>query len=507
MLIKRDRNEELEKILEQKNVDEQAKNLLQGILYKVEVSYKDYQKVKSKKQTEEKYVEEILENIQKRCDKISVAKLRQKLADEEIQKELEKNKYYVGDEIVSYPIEEKILYAIEKKSRYPKILNNKYVEATIAISNLINTGKCMDRVEVLRDFNGWSWTTIKKELENIEANLIYQTLQIVLGEEFLDNWTKDKDGIIDYLELITEKITDQYTHEMSETAEQMKDLLTKISMSNTAKNNEQFAQSISQKIQNINQEIENYEDTQQKIVQMTNYKKNLLKELNKIEQILGQSSKLKNEYEKRNEEASIDQKIFNIRVFKKQLEKQKQQLIEEIEKQNYLLNPSNYLEEKNKLIEQKKHLQLAQLNEKEVENLLIEFLEKVLKCFKTLIKQTKEDEEIVKLIYQFRYFMLLPFNLEKSVKDIDSLQKSIIDTEKKLTQKAIKQKVMVDVPFEIMRHVFETRIIILEELYYKITAKSEKHYVQIFDENVSEEKFEITPIEKTKINKKIKIFI
>ena len=46
MLIKKDKNAELEKILEQKKINEQAKNLLQGILYKVEVSYKDYQKVK-----------------------------------------------------------------------------------------------------------------------------------------------------------------------------------------------------------------------------------------------------------------------------------------------------------------------------------------------------------------------------------------------------------------------------------------------------------------------------
>ncbi len=503
MLIKRDRNKELEKILEQKNVDEQAKNLLQGILYKVEASYKDYQKVKSKKQTEEKYVEEILENIQKRCDKISVVKLRQKLADEEIQKELEKNKYYVGEEIVSYPIEEKILYAIEKKSRYPKILNNKYEEATIAISNLINTGKNMDRIEVLRDFNGWSWTTIKKEIENIEANLIYQTLQIILGEEFLDNWSKDKDGIIDYLELLTEEISQKYSEEE---AKKIKELVTKISIVNTAKNNEQFAQNITHKIENINREIEKYEDTQERIVQITNHKKELLKELNKIEQILGQNTKLKNEYEKRNEEAPIDQKIFNIKVFKKQLENKKLQLLEDIERQNYLLNPSNYLDEKNKLIEKKQYLQQIQLEQEQSEQLLIEFIECFLKCFKTLIKQTKE-EEIVNLIYQFRYFMLLPFNLEKSVKDIESLQKSILDTQKKLVQKAIKQKVIADVPFEIMRHVFETRIIILEELYYKITVKAEKHYVQIFDENVSEEKFEITPIEKTKINKKIKIFI
>ena len=256
----------------------------------------------------------------------------------------------------------------------------------------------------------------------------------------------------------------------------------------------------------INKKIEKYGDTEELIVQTTEQKKQLLKELNKVEQILGQSTKLKAEYERRNEEAPIDQKIFNIKVFKKQLESQKQQVIKEIEKCNFLLNPSNYLEEKNKLIEKKQQLELANLTEQQIEKILIEFITEILKCFKIIIKNAK-DEEITKLIYQFRYFMLLPFNLEKSVKDIKSLQKLILDIEKKLVQKAIKQKVIADVPLEIMRHIFETRIIILEELYYKITAKDEKYYVQIFDENISEEKFEITPIEKTRINKKIKIFI
>ena len=47
-IIKKDKNEELEKVLEEKMIDEQAKNLLQGILYKIEVSYKDYKKVLQK---------------------------------------------------------------------------------------------------------------------------------------------------------------------------------------------------------------------------------------------------------------------------------------------------------------------------------------------------------------------------------------------------------------------------------------------------------------------------
>jgi len=45
-IVKKDYNNELEKILEQKDFDENVKNLLLGILYKLDISYKDYQKVK-----------------------------------------------------------------------------------------------------------------------------------------------------------------------------------------------------------------------------------------------------------------------------------------------------------------------------------------------------------------------------------------------------------------------------------------------------------------------------
>jgi len=504
MLIKKDKNAELEKILARKKIDEQAKNLLQGILYKIEASYKDYQIVKSKKQTEEKYLIEMLTNIDKRCNTIKVVKPSQNLADEEIQKELEKSKFYVGDEIVSYPIEEKILYAIEKKSRYPKILNNKYEEATIAVSEVINIGKNMDRVEVLRDFNGWSWTTINKEIENIQANLIYQTLQIILGEEFLDNWCQDKDGIIDYLEKFVEEMTLQYGEKI---AKSQKELLLQIAIANTVRVNDKYAKNIEEKIKNIDEEVNKYEDTDKKIAEMTNRKKQLLQELNEIEKIISQNTRLKIEYEKRNQEESKDKKIFNIRILKKQLENKKYDILEQIEQNNYLLKPLNYLEEKYKLLEKKSMLQQTQKTQEQMEKMLIQYIENFLKCFKIIINKTKQEEEIYQLFYKFRYFMLLPFDSEKSIKDIQQLEKSILETENKLVQKAIEKKVIAKVPFEIIKHIFKTRIIILEDLNYKITKKEEKYYVQIFDENISEEKFEITPVEKMKINRKIQIFI
>ena len=64
-----------------------------------------------------------------------------------------------------------------------------------------------------------------------------------------------------------------------------------------------------------------------------------------------------------------------------------------------------------------------------------------------------------------------------------------------------------NVPFEVWTHIFETRIIELDQLYYKIFLEYDKKYVQIFDEKISEEKYLINNIEKNKVNKKVKIFI
>ena len=136
--------------------------------------------------------------------------------------QLEKNKFYVDEkQIITYPIEEKLLYAIEKSINKKKIVSGKYGIFANTISNFIITGKNIDRVEVLRDFNGWSWTTIKQEIENIKANLVYQTLQILFGEEFMQNWTLDTDGIIGYFEILKTKISEKYGEDISEKFEKI----------------------------------------------------------------------------------------------------------------------------------------------------------------------------------------------------------------------------------------------------------------------------------------------
>ena len=496
-ILKKDKNEELERILEEKKIEEQAKNLLQGILYKIEVSYKDYQKSKGIEQTEEQYIEQLLVNIKQKCNKIKVVKISKKIDNEEIENELKTKKFYIGEkEIISYPIERKILYAIEQKSNNKKILNDKYGDAAIAVSDFINTGKNIDRVEVLRDFNGWSWTTVKEEIENIDANLIYQMLQIVFGRDFLDGWSKDKDGKIDYFKLITND-GKKYG---KVTTEKLKELLIKIAMINDIKENQEFADYISKKLRAVKKELKMYEDTQANIERLSEHKVQAMKQLKDIEKILRQESMLLAEYEKR--KGKID-----IKDLKKELSDQRRKLLSEISEDNYLLNPMKYIKEKKKLEEEKTKLDVKRTTKKQKENLKIEFIKLFLQCFNIKIKVSIEEEEVRKLIYQFRYFMCLPFDETNSVKSLGQIEEDVNKTEQLLIKKAIEFKVINKVPFEVMKHVFETRIITLEELYYKITKESEKYYVQIFDENITEEKFEIEPIEKIKLNKKIKIFI
>ena len=504
-LIKNDRNEKLETVLEQKHIEEQVKNLLQGILYKIEVSYKDYQKAKVTSRTEKQYVNEIISDIQRKCQEIKTVKFQNDIVDPEIKHKLEKNKYYIDDKLVlAYPIEEKLLYAVEKKSNSDKIVNDKYEMLTIPLSNIINTGKSLDRVEVLRDFNGWSWTTIKKEIENINANLVYQTLRILEGEDFVESWTKDKDGIIDYVQMLKENIKNEYGEEISNSIEEC---LTKISIMNGIEISAEYRKDIENKLKESEEKLQKFKDTNKFINEITQNKKVATDEIAKIEKILSQEKRIKEEYEKRNSTAPLDKKIFSIRVLKQQLKEQKMQYLNEIEESNYLLIPENFLKEKNKAQKQKELFEILNYTEEEKEKVLIEFEKIFLECFKKKIAKTK-PEELDKIIYIFRYYLLLPFNLQENIKDVKELQDNIIEVEKKIVKLAKEKKVISnEVPFEVMTHVFQTRIIKLEELYYKIITENDKNYVQIFDENITEDKFEISNIEKKKINKKIRIFI
>lgn len=157
-------NNRLEKILEEKKFDSETKSLLLSMLYKIETSYEDYNKVKVDSDSKEEFIEKLLYIIQEECEEIKAVTPKTEQSEE-----LEKSKKTcIVDElkgkILVYANEKDLLYSIflldTKINHY--INNQKYNFENIkeenmimfkAIQEFIQKGEAMESSEIIRDFN------------------------------------------------------------------------------------------------------------------------------------------------------------------------------------------------------------------------------------------------------------------------------------------------------------------------------------------------------------------
>ena len=114
-------------------------------------AYKDYETVKRDVETKEEYIEQLIKIIEEKCKKIKL--IRMESEESKIHKN---NTFYVDKtkgEIECYPIERKLLYAIWKISKKDTIIEDKYYLENIVLSDLLNAGNNIQKVEPIRDFN------------------------------------------------------------------------------------------------------------------------------------------------------------------------------------------------------------------------------------------------------------------------------------------------------------------------------------------------------------------
>ena len=117
---------------------------------------------------------------------------------------------------------------------------------------------------------------------------------------------------------------------------------------------------------------------------------------------------------------------------------------------------------------------------------------------------------------------MIPFNSEKHIYEVKQLQKRIERIERVLIQRAGELKAVnvfskdEEINYKMVKNIFNSRIINLEELCIKLTKEKEKEklYIQLFDDNVFEEKTVLGISERIKnkdleirFNKKVKIFL
>ena len=510
-IVKKDYNNQLEKILEEKQFDENAKSTLLSILYKIEASYKDLETVKKDVQTKEEYISNIQDIIKNDCDSIKIIKM----SDQE--NKIPDNKTYIINkekkEITAYPIERKLLYAIAKIGKKEKIIKDDYFIIDKTISDLINVGNNIDMVESLRDFNGYSWTSIPKEIESIEHNLIYQNLRIIVGHKFLEKWVKNNQFIIDYFDLFKEKLENKYG---KENKNKFIDILAKISILLSMKFSSIEKESLITTKEEIKEKIEETEDKESFIKNITSKKTKITKKIKQIDTIISNKELLQQEYISRNEKLPLKKKIFSMRILSQMMEKERDEYLKELEKLNKLMNPQNFVKYKKEIEEKYKYLKILETEniEKELDKLKIQFQKIFLKFIKININKAETRQEIENIIYSLRYYLLLPYDNQKNIQNVNKLQEEIKEVSKLAINKSIEFKILQEISkdkeinYEILKNIFYVRIIKLEDSYLKITKEKDKYFVQIFDENIFEEKIEISKPKnlEIKLNKKVPIW-
>lgn len=510
----KDYNKELEKILEKKDFSKDTKNLLLSMFYKIEMSYNDYFTVKRKTISKQEYLENILNNV-KNSNSIRVVKTNEKEFNE-----LQKNKKYNTDlklkkiEVVENELD--LLSAILELNNFQIRLREEYNLIRNSMPYLLNLAYDIENVEVLRDFNAWSWNTLISKVENIDINLTYQNLKMALNFNIFERLQKDNKNL-DVMEIIKEEL---YTKLPKEVVDKFLFLIFKISIIIYIKVNKNENKRLSEEKITIQDELEKIKNKKEYINNITKEKKELNKQLQKLDLILNDNTKLKEEYQKRNEKLSEYNKIFSISHLEEKIQKEKNKIIEKIRILNKKIEPQTYLEDVKELEKNNNLLENIDFTKENNVYLYVNELQQLFlkEILFSEIENMDLKQELIDFTYELRYYNLLPYNNEIQIKDVKEVSTYLETVKEKNIKKLYDNKIINTFStnekndIEIVKEIFNLRIISLEDIYMQIKKHGTKYLVQIYDEKSTLEKeielnLKFNKKDRIKLNKKIKLFI
>lgn len=491
----------LEKILDSKYFSSNAKSLLLSMIYKIENFYEDYKTVKNISKTKEEFLNEIIDDIKKYCDNI---KLVEPDSDEaKIIKE--NNLLAVTNEeersILSYPTEVALLYAISDV--IPKFF---YVPSNFlfksSMQQLLVNGYNENNLEILSDFNGWSWDIDLKYKNNLQDNLIYQNFLILLGNEFLDEWLIQNTKDINYLDKIKLNLYNTKYFEY----------LCKYLYINTDKKDreklDKLCEEKKQELRKISNKPKYFEELKSK-------KMKYLKEVEKIDKLLNDKDALRNEYIKKNLKLEESKRLPTVNSYRKIVEKRRKVCLENITLIGKSMSPIDYMKNKKELEDFINSIDYKVNNEEE---LMIMLQEEFIKALEIKLSDLETVDELLDYIYKLRYYRFLYITNEKQVKDIENLDVKIQDIFKLAIVRALEndilRKITTNNKFnsEIINIILDTKIMNLKEIKFEIAIKESEMQVRVYEKEVYEKDF-IIPCSYTKkeilvkLNKSVKLFI
>lgn len=483
----KDYNNELEKILENKLFSYDVKNLLLSMLYKIENAYKDYETVKVDVLSKKDYIENILRIVKEKALKIFLVKTGTPESKELEEKNIPYKVDKENGEIVCFQNEMVILRALltlDKQSvMYGANAKSNYTDEPL--NKMLEQGNIDSKLEAMRDFNGWSWDIVTKEIGNIEYNFIYQNLMLL-------NEVKDVYNLKGKMNDVIKKITiEEY-----------------ISNSNNKEYKEKFEEIRTSK----RERLELFENKKEFLDKITDEKKRYTKEIERIDKILNDNELLKKEYYARNEKLPNREKIFSVSYLVGILEKERTFLLESIDECNKLILPKEFVEEKQKLIKEVEFLN--EISDEVKREDIIDVCKIFLENAKIRINKVSEEnkDELIKWIYRIRCYRYIPIDESEYVKDLSELDELFEKLIKRIIKRAQSLKIWdiftedANLTYEILKEIFNTKIINLESINMQFKYENKELCVEYFDDTVIESSLKIH-IDNVKIKKKVKLFV
>lgn len=504
-------NDKLEMVLAKKRFSGDVKNLLLSMQYKIITSYNDYANIKVNVENKNKFIENIIEII-KKCESIEIVMPNSAEGETYTKDGITSKVDTYSNSIRTFPTEKSMLFSLFKLNDTKMYLDEKYNIIRIALPELLNEGRDINNIEIIRDFNAWSWNTIPGEISNIDCNLIYQNLQILLGFEFLENWMnleKQKE----LLEKLESKLKSEYN---AEEIDEILDLIYRISIIICAQRNKSEKARLSDERDWDEKELEKLNNKEKLIIELTKTKKEKAKEIENIDKIINNQKLLEKEFEKRNERLSKYQKIYSIENLAGTMKKERRKALADIEECNNLLDAKNYIKRKDEL---EKNLSLLKEigNSRNKEKYKIEIQKIFIKCLEEKIykiDKVEQKKELIQLLNILRYYNFIVYDENRFIKDVEAIGEQLDELEEKIILKLFDFKVFNQITkdmttnIKMVKPIFNSRIMNLENINIQGIQKEDRIEVNIYEGDILELGFEIDNPDKIKIKgkKKIKLF-
>lgn len=482
----KDYNYVLDQLLEKKRFLEDTKNLLLSMFYKIETSFDDYAKIKMVHVSKSEFLEEIIKDIDEYCNFIYLLDPKR----EEIQSLKSQDTLALTEErekkVYSYPTEVALLYGIaDIKPKY-FFIHEKYDYIKNVFQKLLAEGSNLNRTEVIRNFNGWSWDPDGDKHINFLSNLIYQNLSIVFGDIFLKRWENDSSPRSDYILEMKKRLKEGYDEKIMKSFYNSLFKLLFVLSENRGKYREKYNQFVK-----MYSEVENKTEY---ILKLSREKVRNIKRIENIDKIMESQELLFQEFKRKNEKLPDGKKLFNISDLADLLQKEKEVKIKRVKQLTELEKPSNYENLKNDLKEKIEIMSVLDLKEINVNDFIISFEKEFLKCIDKEIEEISERDEYIELLYKLRYCKRLRINSDTKIGDIKVLDNLILKIMKKIVTKACQNKIFnvfsrnIDINFNIISKVVDSTIVNFEDIDISLQKEDSDLAVCIWDNDVLEKK-------------------